>query len=322
MPGYFVTKARLNNAELKGAQLQQNIAIKQIISQVSSAYYEIVFLQQNEKELQKLDSIYSGFVQAATLRYTSGESNLLEKTTAETKRGEVQLKVIRNNTALKIAYSTLEALLNTSNLIVTPISNFVPLVPDNVLDSATITNNFSYQLMLQQAAIAKRTKSAEAAMALPELNIGYMNQSIIGFQEVNGADVYFNRSKRFTGFSMGITVPLTFFSNVSKVKSFSFRHQELLKEAENSKIELQSQLQNAFATYLQNLNQYNYFKNTAMPNADAIINTSTLAYRNGEINYLEYAAALENATAIRTGFLQSIHDVNQTVININSLTNK
>jgi len=322
MPGYFVTKARLNNAELKGAQLQQNIAIKQIISQVSSAYYEIVFLQQNEKELQKLDSIYSGFVQAATLRYTFGESNLLEKTTAETKRGEVQLKVIRNNTALKIAYSTLEALLNTSNLIVTPISNFVPLVPDNVLDSATITNNFSYQLMLQQAAIAKRTKSAEAAMALPELNIGYMNQSIIGFQEVNGADVYFNRSKRFTGFSMGITVPLTFFSNVSKVKSFSFRHQELLKEAENSKIELQSQLQNAFATYLQNLNQYNYFKNTAMPNADAIINTSTLAYRNGEINYLEYAAALENATAIRTGFLQSIHDVNQTVININSLTNK
>ena len=59
-----------------------------------------------------------------------------------------------------------------------------------------------------------------------------------------------------------------------------------------------------------------------MSNAETIISTATLSFNNGEINYLEYAAALQNATTIKTGYLQSINEVNQSIIYINFFINQ
>jgi K+-sensing histidine kinase KdpD len=61
----------------------------------------------------------------------------------------------------------------------------------------------------------------------------------------------------FTGFNVGISIPITFFSNASKIKSLDYKQQALQKEADNGKLILQNQLQNAFQQYNQNLSQYN-----------------------------------------------------------------
>jgi cobalt-zinc-cadmium resistance protein CzcA len=84
-------------------------------------------------------------------------------------------------------------------------------------------------------------------------------------QSINGADVNFDGSKRFQGFNVGISIPITFFSNASKIKSLDYKQQALQKEADNGKLILQNQLQNAFQQYNQNLSQYNYYKSTLCP---------------------------------------------------------
>jgi cobalt-zinc-cadmium resistance protein CzcA len=155
----------------------------------------------------------------------------------------------------------------------------------------------------------------------PTFNVGYFNQSLIGTQTINGADVYFDGSKRFQGLNVGISIPLTFLSNTQKVKSLSFKQQALQKEADNGKLILQTQLQNAFAQYNQNLSQYNYFKSTALPNADIIISTATLGFKSGDIGYIEYLQALQTATDVQLNYLQSVNQLNQSIININFLIN-
>ena len=81
---------------------------------------------------------------------------------------------------------------------------------------------------------------------LPDFNVGYFNQSLIGFQNINGTEVNFDGSKRFQGFNVGISIPITFFSNASRIKSLDYKQQALQKEADNGKLILQNQLQNAF----------------------------------------------------------------------------
>ncbi|HQP01017.1 MAG TPA: TolC family protein, partial [Bacteroidia bacterium] len=315
--------SKLYKADMQGRQFLQQATANEITARVKMYFCQLLYLQQTKTELQKLDSLYFHFVKAATLRYTTGETNLLEKTTAETKRGELQFMLSQNETDIAAAYASLKMLLNTKeNFTVSISENFQPLSLIASFDTSLIANNPSLKLMYQQALIAEHDKKVETALTLPDFKVGYMNQSIIGFQNVNGTDVYYDNNHRFTGFNVGLTVPLTFLSNTQKVKSLSYKQQALQKEADNSKMLLQTQLQNAFAEYNQHLLQYNYYKSTALPNAETIISTATLSFNNGEINYLEYAAALQNATTIKTSYLQSINEVNQSVININFLINQ
>jgi cobalt-zinc-cadmium resistance protein CzcA len=322
-PTYYSAKSKLYKAEMQGTQLSQQATANDITAQVKMYFYQLLYLQQTKTELQKLDSLYSNFVSVALLRYTTGETNLLEKTTAETKRGELQLLLSQNETDIASSYASLKMLLNTADdFSITTDKNFQPLSFTASFDTSLIENNPSLKLLYQQAVIAEQNKKVETAQTLPDFKVGYMNQSIIGFQNVNGTDVYYNSSQRFTGFNVGVTVPLTFLSNTQKIKSLSLKQQALQKEADNGKLLLQTQLQNAFAEYNQHLLQYNYYKSTALPNAETIISTATLSFNSGEINYLEYAVALQNATTIKTSYLQSINELNQSIININFLINK
>jgi cobalt-zinc-cadmium resistance protein CzcA len=159
-------------------------------------------------------------------------------------------------------------------------------------------------------------------LTLPEFTIGYRNHSIIGNQSIDGNEVFFDGTKRFHSVNVGVSFPLNFKSNKAKLQSQDLRTKALVKEAENKKLILIAQLQNAFAQYNQNLAQYNYFKTVALPNSDTMVSISRLGYNSGEIGYLEYLQALQTATDIQISYLKSADELNQSVLNIHFLTNQ
>ena len=253
-PTYYSAKSSLYKAELQGSQLQQQATANEIKAQVQYWFYQLQYFQTTKKQLQSLDSLYNDFVSAAALRYKTGETNLLEKTTAETKRGQLSQLLKQNETDFATAYNSLKTLMNTSeDFTITVNENWQPLVLSSSFDTTLIANNPSLKVLYQQAVIAEQNKKLETASTLPDFNVGYFNQSLIGVQNINGADVNFDGSKRFQGFNVGISIPITFFSNTSKIKSLDYKQQALQKEADNGKLILQTQLQNAFQQYSQNL---------------------------------------------------------------------
>ncbi len=322
-PTYYSAKSSLYKAELQGSQLQQQATVNKIKAQVQYWFYQLQYLQTTKKQLQDLDSLYNDFVSAAALRYKTGETNLLEKTTAETKRGQLSQLLKQNETDFATAYNSLKTLMNTSeDFTITVNENWQPLVLSSSFDTTLIANNPSLKVLYQQSVIAEQNKKLETASTLPDFNVGYFNQSLIGVQNINGADVNFDGSKRFQGFNVGVSVPLTFFNTASKIKSLNYKQQALQKEADNGKLILQNQLQNAFQQYNQNLSQYNYYKSTALPNAEIIISTAKVGFKSGDIGYIEYLQALQTATDVQLSYLQSINQINQSIININFLINK
>jgi cobalt-zinc-cadmium resistance protein CzcA len=70
------------------------------------------------------------------------------------------------------------------------------------------------------------------------------------------------------------------------------------------------------------LSQYNYYKSTALPNADIIISTAKVGFKSGDIGYIEYLQALQTATDVQLSYLQSVNQINQSIVNINFLINK
>ncbi len=70
------------------------------------------------------------------------------------------------------------------------------------------------------------------------------------------------------------------------------------------------------------MEQYEYYVNQAIPNAEKIVKAAQLGYKTGEISYVEYLFALQTATDIQLKYLESIQQVNQTIVNINSIINQ
>lgn len=322
-PSYYSARSGLYKAELLGSHLQKQMTENEIKAQVKYWFYQLLYLQSAKKQLESLDSLYSDFVNASALRYKTGETNLLEKTTAETKRGQLLLLLRQNETEIVTAYASLKILMNTSeDFTVKADAEFLPLTISNSFDTTLVANNPALKALYQKAVIAEQNKKVETASALPDFNVGYFNQSLIGVQTINGTDVYFDGSKRFQGFNVGISIPLTFFSNSAKIKSLDYKQQALLKEAENGKLVLQTQLQNAFQQYYQNLSQYNYYKSSALPNVEIIISTAKTGFGSGNIAYFEYLQALQTAVDVQLNYLQAINQLNQSIININFIINQ
>ena len=322
-PAFYTARSGLYKAELQGSQLRQQATINEIKAKVQFYFYQLQYLQVTKRQLQSLDSLYKDFVSAAALRYKTGETKLLEKATAETKRGQLSLLLKQNESDHSTAYTTLKSLMNISeDFTITDNETFQPISLSSSLDTSLIANNPSLRLLYQQAIIAEKNKKIETALSLPDFTVGYFNQTLIGTQTVNGSDVFFDANKRFEGYNFGISIPITFFSNTAKIKSLKYKQQSLEKEADNGKLALQAEMQNAFQQYNQNLSQFNYYKTIVMPNAEIIISTAKVGFKSGDIGYIEYIQALQTATDVQLSYLQSIYQLNQSIININFLINK
>lgn len=322
-PTLFGAKKELINAEIKAKQLQQQLSIYEIKNQVRSLYYQIEYLQFNKQKLQSLDSLYIEFLRVANLRYKTGDTKKIEINTAQTKQGEINLLTQQNQVYLINAYQSLKALLNTNDSIVLITNaNYVPLTVNNLIDTNAIANHPMLQSLYQNMLIAEQTKKVEKAQGLPDFKIGYSNQSLIGFQTINSADKYFGAGNRFSVVNIGIAIPLTYGATKARIKSLEYQKQSLAQQAEYEKKQLQSQLQNTMTQYEQDVKQYNYYKTNALPNAEEIVKSAQLGYRTGDVSYVEYLYALQTATDIQLNYLQSIQQINQTVININSIINK
>jgi cobalt-zinc-cadmium resistance protein CzcA len=282
-----------------------------------------LYLQNNRIKLAQLDSLYTNFINVAQLRYKSGDTKKVDISTATAKKGEINLLLKQNEVYLANAYTNLKSLINTNDFfVITESAPYQPLKFENLIDSNSVQNHPNIQALYQEANIAEQSKKVERAQGLPDFKLGYVNQSLIGLQEVNGADKYFNSGNRFSSVNIGLAIPLTFGATKARIQALNFKKQWAEVNAQQQKRTLAVQVQNTVIQYQQDIKQYNYFLKEALPNAKEIIDAAQLAYKTGDISYVEYLFALQTATDIQLNYLKSIQQVNQTVIQINSLINR
>ena len=322
-PTLFKARKELINEQIKGKQINREISANELAKQVRTYYYQIEYLQYNQSKLKNLDSLYNDFIRIATVRFKAGDIKKIEINTAETQKGEINLLLSQNEVYLTNAYKNLKTVLNTSEDISVPFDqNYQPMKADYVLDSSTIAKHPLVKAFYQEMEIAEKNKNVEKSQGLPEFTIGYTNQSLIGFQNLNGIEQYFNGGNRFHSATIGVSIPLTFGATKARMQSFDFQKQMAESNAKFQQKQLEAQLENALNQYQQNVKQYEYYVNQAIQNAEKITKAGQLGYKTGEISYVEYLFALQTATNIQLKYLESIQQVNESIIIINSIINQ
>lgn len=313
----FGSQGSLNNALVSASELRKTATENDIIFQIKQTFYQLTYLKSRHHLLLQQDSLYEGFLKSASMRFKTGETNLLEQTTAEVQRNESKNKLRMNEAEVIVLRSQLKTLLNTETLPDITSSNLVILQFADIPDTTSINLNPALAYMRQQMDVAKSQKKVEAAKLAPGFLVGFFSQTLIGSPTENGSNA--DSRDRFTGFQVGLSIPLWFSPYQGRVKAAAFNKLAAQRTYEYFRISLQGQFEQAAQQYEKNKNSLDYFNQSALPSANLILKQSQAAYRGGEIGYSEYLQSLKSAIDIKENYLKTVNDYNQSVIFIEYL---
>lgn len=321
-PTLFSSQSQLNKANVKGSELKLQLTQNELVNQVKSVYHYLEYLQAERNLLLSQDSIYTSFANASNSRFKAGENTLLEKTTAETQLMEVKNLLAQNQSNVLIYQSQLQALMNSKipvQIEQKPIAKLELTLPS---DSTAYAQNPFLLYMKQQIEISNKQKKVETAKVLPEFTLGYFNQSLIGYQNTNGTDTYYGASKRFTGFQVGVSIPLWIVPQTAKVKAAGLNQKVMESNFEQYQTNVQNQYSQYLQEYMQDKNTLEYYEKSAIPNAELIIKQADKGFKNGEIGYVEYLQSIRTALTIKSNHLSSLNQYNQSIIKLEFLLGK
>ncbi len=319
-PSLFKNQKAYYEERTKGSQLNLAVSKNELVYQVKTIYYQLAYFEALRKLLQNQDTVFAGFLRAAELRYKTGETNLLERATAETQLNEIRNRIQQNEADILIARRQLETFLNSplpADVVIDTL-NKLSIAPQYI-DSVQ-RNNPAAAYIQQQINIADRVIGVEKARGKPDFSISYFNQSIIGSQEVDGQTKKFGAGHRFQGIAAGISIPIFYKPYSSRIKAAKVDRQIAETQYQLFSINLRGQYQQASQEYLKNTKNIQYYEGSALANGNLILRQAQIAFKNGEIGYVEFLQALRTYRDIRSEYLNAINAFNQSIIRIQYLS--
>ncbi|HUH27791.1 efflux RND transporter permease subunit, partial [Gelidibacter sp.] len=276
---------------------------QQLVRNVMQAYDQINYYKAQLHFADQLDSIYANFKTAAQLRYDTGETGKLEFISASSEFQQIQVLRQQAYDDIEIAKRALKQYLGIDENIETVDGVYEPLGFMATLDSTSVTNNPMLQYALQNVEVSKANVGVEKSQFLPKFNFSYGRQVV---DEVSG----------FNSYQAGISVPLWFFPQKSRVKAAKAD----AMVAENQYLEQKAVAESRVSQLIKSLEKtkktLQYYEDGALLLAEEQITTAELASKEGEIGYVNYITILNSAIRIKQNHLQYINQYNQQSIEV------
>lgn len=193
LPGFYNSQKQVLMEEWKNSMLNLDVQKWQLKREIALIYNELNYQTEKEKLLWRADSIYTNYYKRAELRLKKGESNILEKTTAENYRSQAEIQLANLKKDREVSLYQFNYLINDETMYSNENSNFYEINgPTQDLNYAG--NPIVLKQLEQQKAIELAKLNAEKSKLLPTFNIGYNNSSMYG---TGADDKFYERSARF-----------------------------------------------------------------------------------------------------------------------------
>ncbi|MBT8305344.1 MAG: efflux RND transporter permease subunit, partial [Maribacter sp.] len=300
---YFAGK-RINKAKLKIEQSRFELQKQALERDVASAYYQFLYTREKQEVYKYLDSIYQKFAKASQRRFELGETNYLEKITAQAKQKELLALFNQAREDVGIAYAKLQKITQVEEPLIIAIS---PL-PKLQLSQIDVTLNAGILLYDHRNLLFEAKSGFERQSLLPDISFDYFQGTNSGL----GENLY--------GYQVGLKIPLIFSGNASKIKAAKIAKNIAIEESFDYKNRLQLKYEQLIGQLRKYEEALKYYENSGKNLSDEILKTASISFQNGEIDFFQYIQSLENAYSINISYLENLNMYNQTVIALNHLT--
>lgn len=283
--GVYRSREKVLNQQVNVVKKQQQLQRNELIFNIKQQYYQLLYLYRLQHLLQAQDSLYQKAVEATNVRYQTGEGSQLEKVASLTNLREVQNREVILKQELQTSYLTLQAWVYSNE----------PLQIDTTLSlqrapSAVEGNNLYVALAEAESQLSHNYIDLERAQLKPDWRVGVANQSIegrLGFSYVSG----------------GIGIPLYTKPQKARIEAARLNEQAAQNQLKVVTFQTETQVKVLRQVLNQIQNTLQYYEQSALPQADLLIQTAYKQFRLGDIEYIEFFQNTRQAWQIREGYL-------------------
>lgn len=295
---------------------------QELNKEVKLVFWHMADLLSRQRLLERLDSVYGRFLQAAELRLKAGEANMLEKTTAASQVQQLKIQQQELHSDIIIAQQKLQWLLNTGDKLL-PDYTGIAQAGIAVADTVTVTNHPLVQYREQQAGVASSQTAIERSKMTPDISAGYNNMSIIGYQSADGVtQKYYGAGRRFSSFSLTLGVPLFNRAARNKVKASQLNEQMARMNVQATSQQLKNQLLQAREESHKQQQKVVYYERQGLAESELIMSHARQSFEKGQISYLEWTILMNSAVNIQLLRLDAILRLNTINTELEYLTGK
>jgi cobalt-zinc-cadmium resistance protein CzcA len=158
--------------------------------------------------------------------------------------------------------------------------------------------------------LAEYQRKVETNKMLPDFSVRYFNQN------------WYGRSPGYYGYSFSVGIPLFFWGNQGRIQGAKIQQQIAQKDLETVTLQFSTGYNQALKELNKQQALLSYYESTGMQYANEILNSAQLAFKNGEIGYIEYITLLSQSIDIKNNYLSALTNYNQAIIQLNFFINQ
>jgi heavy metal efflux system protein len=306
-PGLYRAQREVLQGNVQSAQYRLSVSRIRLANEVKRTYYQLLFDQKLLEVLRQQSELFRESARAAQIRFQTGESNRLEAVTAQSRYQHLSQRIRNTRREQEMHYASLKLLLQTTDSlhIDTLMALRRPLsAPISAL--MTVENNPQLSVLKQEIENSRLQTKLEKTNRLPDWRLGVLNQSI-------------ERTYGYSALHVGVSFPL--FTKGLNARVQAARIQEQIRESQLNFTtrQLATELEVARARQRSLAATLDYYESFALPQAELIQQTALTAYTSGEIGYVEFFAAIQQAYLLQEEYLSNVLEFDTSLIRIEEI---
>ena len=307
LPSFYKRQKQVLREEWQNSLVSVNLQKWQIKKELGLIFNNLNYLDKKKYLLEKMDSIYTQYFNRAELRLKKGETNLLEKATAENLKSQINIQLFNIKKDKEIVLQQLNLLINSKEYYTNKKEDF--FVEKINFSENDINNHWIIRQLEQQKNIEQARLGVEKSKLQPYFSLGYNN---IAKRETG-------ELMRLHNISVGFNIPI--FNLGQKAIIEGQKVNQLI--AENDKQigmrELKRQFVELNGNYEKLKSQVDYYQQKGLKNSEEIIKTANYQFYRGEINFLDWSILVNQALDIQNLYIDKVKELNDNTIELNSL---
>ncbi|HRZ98254.1 MAG TPA: CusA/CzcA family heavy metal efflux RND transporter, partial [Paludibacter sp.] len=301
----------LYSAELKAKKIERNIAetelsiqSENLIKQVSLNYIELQIINEKLRIYNNIDSLYMSILKGVTLRNSKGDISHLDLLNVKAKQQQIkqQLNEVRYN--FENTYAKLKSLMGYDNSFA--VSQEVQVLN---LTNKNIESTPFFLWLSNKEALSNANIGIEKNKLLPDISLNY-------FLGTN----YFENAKYYNGFEVGLSVPLFYNAQKSKIKASKIAMAATKNFSEYEIEQLKIKQKELLNSHKKLKGLIDYYNENGSKLYDEIFRTAKLSFENGEIDFFRFATSSETALQIKLDYLNNLMEYTIVALELNYLS--
>ncbi|MCS7027962.1 MAG: CusA/CzcA family heavy metal efflux RND transporter [Bacteroidia bacterium] len=305
-PTVYHQQKKLQNAQIEQENLNLDILKKQITKKVCQTFYTLLYLNQKQILLHKIDSILQNVHQKMEIRFSKGDIAAMEKNASEIQSQQIKTQLQQLQAEITYTQKEFQYWLNTTQLYTADLRDTMVYKPILRVDTTSVHTHVYLKALRQSIHIAAQKVRLQKHKFLPDIVIGYTSQTLQGI----GADeVFYTRRTRFNAFQLGLSIPLFYTAQKAQLNAAKVDLQiAQMQYAMGIKV-FEQQYLTAYYQYQSAWQKVQMMKNSTLPKAESILMQAHQQYQSGAVSYLEWAMLIQTAIQIQMEYLESLKNL-------------